>query len=77
MGPCIHYDFDSESALELNPALLTLTPGTPCIFTTVDKITIFPLRKQTSLIEDVWGNGVTSPRINLGTIPVVVASFTR
>ena len=26
------YDiFDSESALELNPKVVTLTPGTPCI----------------------------------------------
>jgi hypothetical protein len=27
--------FDSESALELNPEVVTLTPGTPCI--TVDR----------------------------------------
>jgi len=27
------YDiFDSVSALELNPEILTLTPGTPCIY---------------------------------------------
>jgi len=47
------------------------------IFTTVDTITIVPVRKQTSLSDDVWGNGVTSPRINLSTIPVLVASFTH
>jgi len=46
------------------------------VFTTVDTIAIFPVRKQTSLSEDVWGNVVTSPRIKLVTIPVLVASFT-
>jgi hypothetical protein len=32
---CSVYDvFDSESALELNPEVVTLTPGTFCIFIT-------------------------------------------
>jgi hypothetical protein len=29
--PCIYDVFDSESALELNPEVVTLTPGTPCV----------------------------------------------
>jgi hypothetical protein len=28
---CVYDDFDSESALELNPEVVTLTPGTLCI----------------------------------------------
>ena len=30
--PCVYDIFDSESALELNPKIVTLTPGTPCIY---------------------------------------------
>jgi len=29
--PCVYDAFDSESALQLNPEVVTLTPGTPCI----------------------------------------------
>jgi len=29
MDPCVYDVFDSASALELNPELVTLTPGTP------------------------------------------------
>jgi len=29
MDPCVYDVFDSESALELNPEVVTLTPGTP------------------------------------------------
>jgi len=77
LDPCVYDVFDSESALELNPEVVTFTPRTPCIFTTGDTITVFPMSKQPSLNEDVWGNGFTSPRINLGTIPVLVASITH
>jgi hypothetical protein len=31
LDPCIYDVFDSESALELNPKVVTLTHGTPCI----------------------------------------------
>jgi len=31
LDPCAYDIFDSESALELNPEVVTLTPGTPCI----------------------------------------------
>jgi len=31
LDPCIYEIFYSESALELNPEVVTLTPGTPCI----------------------------------------------
>jgi len=31
MDPCVYDIFDSASALELNPTVLTLTPGTPCL----------------------------------------------
>jgi hypothetical protein len=31
LDPCVYEVFDSESALELNPEVLTLTPGTPCV----------------------------------------------
>jgi len=30
LDPCVYEVFDSESALELNPEVVTLTPGTPC-----------------------------------------------
>jgi len=29
LDPCVYDDVDSESALELNPKVVTLTPGTP------------------------------------------------
>jgi len=29
--PCVYGGFDSASALELNPEILTLTTGTPCV----------------------------------------------
>ena len=32
MDRCVYDGFDSESALELNPQVLTLTPRTSCIF---------------------------------------------
>jgi len=31
LDPCVYDIFDSESALELNPEVVTLTPGTLCI----------------------------------------------
>jgi len=31
LGPYVYDIFDSESALELNPEVVTLTPGTSCI----------------------------------------------
>ena len=32
MDTCVYdFFFDSESALELNPEVVTLTPGAPCI----------------------------------------------
>jgi len=31
LDPFVCYVFDSESALELNPEIVTLTPGTPYI----------------------------------------------
>jgi hypothetical protein len=31
LDPCVDDIFDSESALELNPKVVTLTPGTPSI----------------------------------------------
>jgi len=31
LDPCVYDVFDSESALELNPEVVTLIPGTPCI----------------------------------------------
>ena len=31
--PCVYDDFESASALELSPEILTLTPGTPYIYT--------------------------------------------
>jgi len=31
LDPCVDDVFDSESALELNPEVVTLTPGTLCI----------------------------------------------
>jgi len=31
LNPCVYAVFDTESALELNPEVGTLTPGTPCI----------------------------------------------
>jgi len=31
LDPCVYDAFDSASALELNPEILTLTPGTFCI----------------------------------------------
>jgi hypothetical protein len=30
LDPCVYDIFDSESALELNPEVVTLTPETPC-----------------------------------------------
>jgi hypothetical protein len=35
LDPCVYEVFDSESALELNPEVVTLTPGTPCRGSTV------------------------------------------
>ena len=32
MDPCVYDGFGSESTLELNPEVVTLTPGTSCIF---------------------------------------------
>jgi len=32
LDPCVYDVFDSEWALELNPEVVTLTPGTPCIY---------------------------------------------
>jgi len=32
LDPSVCDVFDSASALELNPEVVTLTPGTPCIF---------------------------------------------
>jgi len=29
---CVYGVFDSQSALELNPEVVTLTPGTSCIY---------------------------------------------
>jgi len=34
LDPCVYDIFDSESALELNSEIVTLTPGTPCIYGT-------------------------------------------
>jgi len=34
LDPCVYDVFESESALELNPEVVTLTPGTPCIVKT-------------------------------------------
>jgi hypothetical protein len=31
LDACVYDDFDSESALELNPEVVILTPGTVCI----------------------------------------------
>ena len=31
LDPCVYEVFDSESSLELNPEVVTLSPGTPCI----------------------------------------------
>jgi len=31
LDPCVYEVFYSELALELNPEVVTLTPGTPCI----------------------------------------------
>jgi len=31
LDPCVYDVFESESALELNPEVVTLTPGTLCI----------------------------------------------
>jgi len=31
LDPCVYDVFDSESALELDPEVVTLTPGTLCI----------------------------------------------
>jgi len=31
LDPCVYGVFDSESALELNTEVVTLTPGTPCM----------------------------------------------
>jgi len=31
VGPMCIWRFDSESALELNPEVVILTPGTPCM----------------------------------------------
>jgi len=33
LDPCVCEVFDSESALELNPEVVTLTPGTSCMYT--------------------------------------------
>jgi len=35
LDPCVYDIFDSESALELNPEVVTLTPETPRIHTLV------------------------------------------
>jgi hypothetical protein len=35
LEPCVYDVFDSESTLELNPELVTLTPGTSRIYTSV------------------------------------------
>jgi len=32
LDPCVYDSFDSESALELNQEVVTLTPGTSCVF---------------------------------------------
>jgi len=35
LDPCVYDVFDSQLALELNPEVMTLTPGTPCICVTL------------------------------------------
>jgi len=32
LNPRVYEVFDTESALKLNPEVVTLTPGTPCIW---------------------------------------------
>jgi hypothetical protein len=38
LDPCVSEVFDSESALELNPEVVTLTPGTPCVYSFLEKL---------------------------------------
>jgi len=42
-GHCVRDITDSELTLEINPEILTLTPGTPCISNFIWKITLFTL----------------------------------
>jgi hypothetical protein len=46
LDPCVLLFFNSASALELNPDISTLTPGTHCVTCTVETTSINDLRTK-------------------------------
>jgi len=54
LDPCVYDVFDSESALELNPEAVTLTPGAFCISVQQTKSMVFERRNpvKTKIVID-------------------------
>jgi len=62
MDPCVYDIFDSAQALELNPKLLTLTPGTLCIKIRQD-LYFKPQKEDMCWVKRTCGNPVYRPYV--------------